>query len=119
MTTDENNSEENIPLNQPTSNANQSLYDAYMSSHNDGLPLPTTVKNFSDNDFKFKSILFGNENCQNVLSSKNPFITSYQTKQNINVSSSAKPTECVVNKKVPKALKKMSSLVSKYNLDDS
>ena len=119
MTTDENNSEENIPLNQPTSNANQSLYDAYMSSHNDGLPLPTTVKNFSDNDFKFKSILFGNENCKNVLSSKNPFITSYQTKQKINVSSSAKPTECVVNKKVPKALKKMSSLVSKYNLDDS
>lgn len=115
---DENRPEENIPLNQSISNVEESMYNAYMSNHEDSLPLPTTINNFSDNDFKLKSILFGGDIDENGPLTKNPFITTYRNNQRNNSSSSVKPAERVVNKKVPKALKKMSDLVSKYNLDD-
>lgn len=99
MFTDKNDTKENILLNQPILNASQSLYDAYMSNHNSGLPHPTTDKN--------------------SLSTKNPFITSHLNKQKTNKSSSVQLSKHMVNKKVPKSLKKISNLVSKYNLDDT
>ncbi|KAK5773672.1 uncharacterized protein PWA37_004953 [Arxiozyma heterogenica] len=99
MFTDKNDTKENIPLNQSILNASQSLYDAYMSNHNSGLLHPTTDKN--------------------SLSTKNPFITSHRNKQKTNKFSSVQLSKHMVNKKVPKALKKISNLVSKYNLDDT
>ena len=118
VTNDENRREDVIPLNQSTSNVDKSMYDRHVSTHEDGLPFPKTINNLSDNDFKSKSILFEGHINKNGSLTKNPFITSHPKNKRKNLSASAKPAKYVVNKKVPKALKKMSDLVSRYNLDD-